>query len=70
MILPEDDCDENVMNKSDREAAAAKEAIDLENALEQIRRWRFTKDDAWTRDTLIQLVSGQLPYHKLPCKER
>ncbi|KAL2760906.1 hypothetical protein ACRALDRAFT_1053534 [Sodiomyces alcalophilus JCM 7366] len=69
LALPEDDYDENGENTCDREAAAAKEAMALEKALEEVRGWRFSKDDAWTRDTLIQLISGQISYHQLPCKE-
>jgi hypothetical protein len=63
MILPEDICEDEGFEAPD---TSEKDAIEMKNALEQIRGWHFKKGDEWARDTLLRLVSGEMSYDDLP----
>ncbi|EFQ36247.1 hypothetical protein CGRA01v4_14969 [Colletotrichum graminicola] len=70
--LPEDDVDEaddSRENDKDAAALAEKEALEMTDALNNIRDWHFRKNEDWNRETLIQLVSGKLRYDDLPSNE-
>lgn len=56
-------------NDEDKAVLAEKEALEIKDALNKIRGWHFRKNEDWTRDTLIQLVSGKILYEELPSKE-
>ncbi|KAK1970153.1 hypothetical protein LY78DRAFT_744618 [Colletotrichum sublineola] len=49
-------------------AYSIKEASEMEAAVNEIRGWKFGKDEDWHRDTLIQLVTGKQRYEELPSK--
>ncbi|KAK1597935.1 uncharacterized protein LY79DRAFT_539582 [Colletotrichum navitas] len=70
METPEDRVnDEAVGSREDDEDAAAlaeKEALEMKDALNNIRGWHFRKNEDWNRETLIRLVSGKLRYEDLP----
>ncbi|KAF6809916.1 hypothetical protein CSOJ01_06625, partial [Colletotrichum sojae] len=63
----EDDEDEAVLAK--RAEKAKKAALEMEDALNNIRGWHFRTNEKWTRDTLIQLVFGKIDYEKLPSNQ-
>ncbi|GKT46279.1 uncharacterized protein ColSpa_06460 [Colletotrichum spaethianum] len=72
MINPEDDMyDEAIPLPEGGEkgiAKAEKDALEIKIALGRIQEWSFKKDDEWTRDILLRLVSGKLRYEDLPSK--
>ncbi|SPJ79393.1 uncharacterized protein FTOL_07784 [Fusarium torulosum] len=50
----------------DYEEDEEKDALELEKAIETIKKWNFTEDTEWARDIMLQLVSGRLQYESLP----
>ncbi|KAF6826208.1 hypothetical protein CMUS01_09544 [Colletotrichum musicola] len=59
--------DEAVLAK--RAEKAKKAALEMEDALNDIRGWNFRTNEDWTRDTLIQLVSAKIDYEQLPSNQ-
>ncbi|KAK2011721.1 hypothetical protein LZ32DRAFT_606177 [Colletotrichum eremochloae] len=69
--LPEDHMDDETFgfqNDKGNVALSSKEASEMEAAVNEIRGWKFGKDEDWHRDTLIQLITGKQRYEELPNK--
>lgn len=45
------------------------EKLEINNAVEEMRRWTFRTDEEWMREFLIQIVTGSKTYDDLPCRE-
>lgn len=45
------------------------EKLEINNAVEEMRRWTFRTDEEWMRELLIQIVTGSKTYDDLPCRE-
>lgn len=43
-----------------------KEVMEMENALQTIKGWRFRDDEVWMRDALVQILKGNASYDDLP----
>lgn len=42
------------------------EKLEINNAVEEMRRWTFRTDEEWMREFLIQIVTGSKTYDDLP----
>jgi hypothetical protein len=49
----------------DYEEDEEKDALEMEKAIETIKKWNFTEGTEWARDIMVQLVSGRLKYESL-----
>lgn len=45
-----------------------KDALELEKAIDTMKKWNFIESTEWARDIMLQLVSGKLSYDSLPSK--
>jgi hypothetical protein len=45
------------------------EKLEIENALVEMNKWDFRKEEEWIRDILIQIVTGKKTYDDLPYQE-
>ncbi|CAJ0553224.1 Ff.00g117360.m01.CDS01 [Fusarium sp. VM40] len=45
-----------------------KDALELEKAIDTMKKWNFIESTEWARDIMLQLVSGKLLYDSLPSK--
>lgn len=58
------------LDAAEKERMAEKDALEMRNALSSIKQWQFTEETEWARDTMLQLVSGEVSYDDLPRKSR